>query len=64
MIENGEITRPVSNMRWNESPLAILSNAPEFGASVRARGTEARSAVACPPILAREFTFSSVSEAV
>lgn len=64
MIEKGEITRPVSNMRWNESPLAILSNAPEFGAAVRARGTEASGAIACPPILAREFTFSSVSEAV
>lgn len=64
MIENGALTHPVSNMRWNESPLAVLSNNPEFGATVRARGTQASGAVACPPILAREFTFSSVSEAV
>lgn len=64
LIEDGEITRPVRNMRWNESPLAALSNVQEFGAPVRARGTEQSSAIVCPPILAREFTFSSVSEAV
>ncbi len=63
-IENGEIVRPVSNMRWNESPLAVLNNAVELGATVRARGTEQSGAIACPPILARDFTFSSVSEAV
>jgi predicted Zn-dependent protease len=63
-IENGEIVRPVSNMRWNESPLAVLNNVVEFGATMRARGTEQSRAIACPPILARDFTFSSVSEAV
>lgn len=64
LIENGEITRPVRNMRWNESPLAVLNNVVEFGRTVRARGTEADGAIAAPPILARDFTFSSVSEAV
>lgn len=64
LIENGEVTRPVQNMRWNESPLAVLSNLIELGRTVRCRGTEQRGAIACPPMLARDFTFSSVSEAV
>lgn len=64
LIENGQVVRPVRNMRWNESPLAMLSNVVEFGRTVRARGTEQSGGIAAPPILAREFTFSSVSEAV
>lgn len=64
LIEHGEITRPVKNMRWNESPLAVLSNVVELGKTVRARGTEQSGSIAAPPILAHDFTFSSLSDAV
>ena len=64
LIENGEIVRPLKNMRWNESPLAVLSNVEELGRTVRARATEQGGNIAAPPILARDFTFSSLSDAV
>jgi predicted Zn-dependent protease len=64
LIENGEIAGPVRNMRWNESPLAVLSKVEALGRSARARGTEQRGVIAVPPILAHEFTFSSASDAV
>ena len=64
LIEHGEITRPVKNMRWNESPLAVLSNVVELGKTVRARGTEQSGSIAAPPIVAHDFTFSSPSDAV
>jgi predicted Zn-dependent protease len=64
LIENGEITGPVRNMRWNESPLAVLSKVEALGRTARARGTEQRGVIAVPPILAHEFTFSSASDAV
>ena len=64
LIEHGEVTRPLKNMRWNESPLAVLNNVVELGRTVRARGTEQEGSIACPPIVAHDFTFSSLSDAV
>jgi predicted Zn-dependent protease len=33
LIENGRITRPVQNLRWNESPINLLNNIEMMGAS-------------------------------
>lgn len=63
LIENGQVAKPVVNLRFNESPVRLLQNARKLGAAVRARGGEGAGLVA-PPILADNFTFTSVSDAV
>src|SRR5690606_30653537 len=35
LIENGRITHPVKNLRWNESPIFMLNNIEMMGRSVR-----------------------------
>lgn len=68
LIENGKVTRPVKNMRWNESPIVAFNNvdamtAPErvvSGEGVGAGGL----ALVCPAARIREFTFSSSSDAI
>ncbi|NTW49759.1 MAG: TldD/PmbA family protein [Chlorobiales bacterium] len=65
LIENGEITKPVKNMRFNESPVSVLSNIDAMGESVRARGSEIEEwSFKVPPLLVSGFSFSSVSDAV
>ncbi len=63
LIENGRITKPVNNFRFNESPAAVLNNILAMGPSERARGGEGSSAIVAPPILVKNFHFSSVSKA-
>jgi predicted Zn-dependent protease len=63
-IERGRIRYPVKNFRWNDSPVAVLSNIEAMSQAYRARGSESEDfAVVCPAIRTR-FTFSSLSEAV
>jgi predicted Zn-dependent protease len=57
-IENGKIAYPVQNMRWNESPVIMLNNLEALGKPERVDGT------LIPPMKLREFTFTSLSEAV
>jgi predicted Zn-dependent protease len=64
LIENGAVTRPVVNFRFNESPIAVLGNILAMGRSVRARPAESWSAMSVPPLLVKDFTFSSISRAV
>jgi len=65
LIENGKISKAVKNFRFNESPLAMLSNIVAMGPSERARGSEIEEAsVSVPPLLAKDITFSSLSDAV
>ena len=67
LIENGEISHPVKNMRYNESPIFMLNNVEMMGEPVRVSSSESggiASAVWVPPIKARDFTFSSLSDAV
>jgi predicted Zn-dependent protease len=64
-IEDGEITKPVCNFRFNESPVAMLNKVIAMGPSVRAYGEESTGLpVAVPQMLVDEFTLSSVSDAV
>jgi predicted Zn-dependent protease len=62
LIEKGEVTRPVMNLRFNESPVRMLQNAKMLGRVERAQGAE--SAMLAPCIQATDFTFSSISDAV
>jgi predicted Zn-dependent protease len=65
LIEHGEITRPVCNFRFNESPVTMLNKVIAMGPSVRTYGEEISGLPLCmPPLLIEEFTLSSVSDAV
>jgi predicted Zn-dependent protease len=67
MIEDGRITRPVQNLRWNESPINLLNNIEMMGRPERVIQSEAGSpgaSVIVPPMKVRAFNFTSVSDAV
>ena len=67
LIENGKITRSVRNFRFNESPVFMLNNVEALGRPERVvagEGGGGGGAVVVPPIVAREFNFTSISEAV
>ncbi|HST91089.1 MAG TPA: TldD/PmbA family protein [Brevundimonas sp.] len=60
-IENGQIKHPLKNFRFNESPVIMLNNIDELGRSVRV-GDGALMMI--PPMRVRDFTFTSLSDAV
>jgi predicted Zn-dependent protease len=67
LIENGQVTRSVKNMRFNESPMAMLNNVMAAGTAVRvvASGSGGLGpAVVMPPLVVRDFRFTSLSDAV
>jgi predicted Zn-dependent protease len=64
LIEEGRISRSISNLRFNESPLFMLNNLEMVGPAERLGGTEAGGAVAMPALKVRDFNFTSLSEAV
>jgi len=57
-IENGKIKYPIKNFRFNESPIVMLNNIEALGKPVRINGRM------IPPMKIRDFTFSSLSDAV
>jgi predicted Zn-dependent protease len=64
LIEDGKITMPVTNLRFNESPGRVLKNIEALGQAVRTgSGLEAGSSIV-PAIKAGNFYFSSISDAV
>ena len=63
LIENGVVTHPVVNFRFNESPVRLLQNITRLGIAQRIIGSEGDGMIA-PPVQASNFTFSSVSDAV
>jgi len=63
-IENGEIKYPIKNFRFNESPIIMLNNLEELGKQERTVSTESNQNYLVPAIKARDFTFSSLSDAV
>ena len=67
LIENGKVTRAIKNFRFNESPIFFLNNLQAMGSTIRINASEALGAggaVYMPPIKVRDFTFSSLSDAV
>lgn len=67
LIENGKITHPIKNFRYNESPIFMLNNVEAMGTPVRVSSSEDSSpgaAIIMPPIKAHDFTFTSLSDAV
>jgi len=63
LIEKGKISEPVMNLRFNESPVRLLQNVKRLGRVVRCRGGEGAGMLA-PALVAGNFTFSSISDAV
>jgi predicted Zn-dependent protease len=63
-IENGEIKYPVKNFRFNESPVIMLNNIEELGKPIRLSGDESPFVMVIPPMKLRDFTFTSLSDAV
>ena len=57
-IENGKIMYPVKNFRFNESPIIMLNNLEALGKPQRIDGN------LVPPMKVRDFTFTSLSDAV
>jgi predicted Zn-dependent protease len=64
LIEHGEVTHPIKNFRFNDSPIFLLNNVEAIGPCVRLAGTEAGGDVAMPSIKAHDFNFTSLSDAV
>lgn len=68
LIEKGKVTRPVKNMRWNESPIVALNNVDALTAPERVVSGEGIGgsglALVCPAARIREFRFTSSSDAV
>jgi predicted Zn-dependent protease len=67
LIENGEITGPVQNFRWNMSPLVAFSNISAVGKAVPIHTGEAYDGpgtALVPPIRVEDFYMTSVSPAV
>ncbi len=58
LIENGKVTAPVKNLRFNESPIVFLRNVAALSAAERLGSTR------IPGVISREFTFSSTTESV
>ncbi|WP_216848894.1 TldD/PmbA family protein [Pedobacter sp. L105] len=63
-IENGEIKFPVKNFRFNESPVIMLNNLDEMGKAERTVSAESNQNYLLPPLKIRDFTFTSLSDAV
>lgn len=67
LIEKGKITHPVKNLRWNESPIFMLNNLEMLGRPERVSASEDGSpggGIIMPPVKARDFNFTSASDAV
>jgi predicted Zn-dependent protease len=67
LVENGRITQAIKNFRWNESPIFMLNNIEAMGTPMRVNSSESGQGggvVIVPPIKARDFNFTSLSDAV
>ncbi len=67
-IENGKIKHPIKNFRFNESPIIMLNNLETLGKPERAVTSEGGPGggqnLMIPSMKIRDFTFSSLSDAV
>jgi predicted Zn-dependent protease len=61
IVENGEIKRPVKNLRFNQSLLELFSKIEKFTKPVRNIDMETGETMLQPGVLAKNFNFTSVS---
>ncbi len=63
LIEKGKISGAAANLRFNDSPVRLLKNTVSLGRATRMHGLEGASMIA-PALVATDFSFTSVSDAV
>jgi predicted Zn-dependent protease len=66
-IENGKIKHPIKNFRFNESPIIMLNNLETLGKQMRVAGgggPVGGGSALIPAMKIRDFTFTSLSDAV
>lgn len=63
-IENGKIKHPIKNFRFNESPIIMLNNLETLGKQEHVVTSEGAPNAFMPSLKVRDFTFSSLSDAV
>ena len=67
LIENGKISRPVTNFRFNQSLADLLKNVDMLGRPTRVAAGESSSVgvpIVVPALKVRGFILSSVSDAI
>jgi predicted Zn-dependent protease len=67
LIERGKITQAVKNFRFNESPVFMLNNLEALGRPERVNSSESLgpgSPIVVPAIKVRDFSFTSLSDAI
>jgi predicted Zn-dependent protease len=64
LVEKGKIVHPVNNFRFNESPVNLLKNVEALSEAVATPGGGLGGAMVVPGIRARDFSFTSKSDAV
>ncbi|KIE58782.1 peptidase [Methylacidiphilum kamchatkense Kam1] len=65
LIEKGKISKAVNNFRFNQSPLTMLQSVQQIGRAVNCIGSEIDDVPALiPPLLIKDFYFTSTSEAI
>jgi predicted Zn-dependent protease len=64
LIENGEVTAPVNNFRFNESPVQMLARCDGLGPTAIPGGGENDGGIRVPILRTHEFNLASISEAV
>jgi predicted Zn-dependent protease len=67
LIENGKIARPVTNFRFNQSLSELLANVEMLGRPTRVCASDSGEPdppVVVPPMKVKDFTLSSISDAV
>jgi predicted Zn-dependent protease len=62
-VEDGEVKYPIKNFRFNESPVIMLNNIEELGKPERVDSGQGF-LMMIPPMKIRDFTFTSLSDAV
>jgi predicted Zn-dependent protease len=62
LIEHGKITHPVTNLRFTESPIFALNQVEQIGAPVPVFSPELPALL--PPLKVRDFSFTSLEDAV
>ncbi|MGD0362060.1 MAG: TldD/PmbA family protein [Bryobacteraceae bacterium] len=63
LIEQGKLSAPVMNFRFNQSPVEMLKNTVAMGTPIRVRGGEGQGMIA-PAMVVKDFSFTSISDAV
>jgi predicted Zn-dependent protease len=61
LIEHGKITKPIKNMRFEDSPFFFLNNLLGMGAPQRVIASRP---LVVPPVMAQDFAFTSLTDSV